>query len=177
MNAIVSIHTDPDERIRTAQNAVIERMRADLDAARNTVVTTGEINDGLACHVRQGKFSATLDFGPGMGGTGAGPSPGFHARAGICGCVAMGIKMLAAREGLAFRKTRVTVETDFDDAALFGLSSSTAAPIETRVTISIETDEDDDRVRALVDRALEMDPWYLALRDGQTVLRSIATSG
>jgi uncharacterized OsmC-like protein len=176
MNATVTIHADPDARIRTAQNAVIERMRADPEAARSTIVTTGEIGDGLACHVRQGKFSANLDFGPGMGGTGTGPSPGFHARAGICGCVAMGIKMLAAREGLALRKTHVTVETDFDDAALFGLSMSTAAPVETRVTISIETDEDDVRIRALVDRALEMDPWYLALRDGQKVLRSIATS-
>ena len=167
---------DRDAFIRHAQNRVIERIREDVEAARSTIVAVGEIGEGLACHVRQGKYTATLDFGPGMGGNSEGPSPGFHARAAVCGCVAMGVKMLAAREGLAFRRVTVTVETDFDDAALFGLSPSTAAPTETRVAIVIESDEEEARIRALVDRALEMDPWYLALRDAQRVRPALSVS-
>jgi uncharacterized OsmC-like protein len=162
-----------DAVIRDAQNAVIDRMQADLDAACSTLVATGRIEDGLTCHVTQGKFNATLDLGPGMGGDAAGPSPGFFARAAIVGCVGMGVKMLAAREGLVFRSVEVTVETDFDDAALMGLSERTAAPFETRVRIGIDTSEDPATVGALVDRALTMDPWYLALRDAQTVHREI----
>lgn len=167
---------DRDRRVREAQTRVMDRMRADPDAARSTIVTRGEVGNGLACEVRQGKFSATLDLGPGMGGTAAGPSPGFHGRAAICGCVAIGVKMLAAREGLIFRKVQVTVETDFDDAALFGLGASTAAPVETRVAIAIDSDEDDARIRDLTYRALEMDPWFLALRDAQIVRPMISVS-
>ncbi|PCD77385.1 OsmC family protein [Pseudothioclava arenosa] len=158
-----------DEAIRKAQTAVIERMSADLDAACNTLVTTGRIEAGLACHVTQGKFSATLDMGPGMGGDGLGPSPGFFARAGVVGCVAIGVKMMAAREGLVFRTLDVTIECDFDDAALMGLSPRSAAPLASRIKIAIDTDADPATVEDLVSRALAVDPWFLALRDAQVV--------
>jgi uncharacterized OsmC-like protein len=162
-----------DEMIRQAQTAVIDRMRRDLDAACNTLVTTGRIEDGLTCHVAQGKFGATLDLGPGMGGDAAGPSPGFFARAAIVGCVGMGVKMMAAREGLVFRSVDVTIECDFDDAALMGLSPRTAAPLESRIRIEIDTDEDRATVQSLIDRALSQDPWYLALRDAQVVRHEV----
>ena len=71
----------------------------------------------------------------------------------------------------------VAVETDFDDSALFGLGAASAAPVETRVRIAIESDEAEDRVHELVGRALEMDPWYLALRDAQTVVPSLRLTG
>jgi uncharacterized OsmC-like protein len=162
-----------DEVIRQAQTAVIERMRQDLAAACNTLVTTGRIEEGLTCHAVQGEFHATMDMGPGMGGDAAGPSPGFFARAAIVGCVGIGVKMTAAREGLAFRSVDVTIECDFDDAALMGLSPRTAAPLETRIRIEIDTDEDRATVQNLVDRVLKKDPWYLALRDAQVVQHEI----
>ncbi len=162
-----------DDQIRVAQNAVIERMRKDPGAACSTLVTTGRIEAGLICHVTQGKFRATMDMGPGMGGDAAGPSPGFFARAGIVGCVGIGVKMLAAREGLAFRSVDITIECDFDDAALMGLSARTAAPLASRIRIDIDTDEDRATVQDLVDRALSVDPWYLALRDAQVVSHEV----
>jgi len=163
-----------DENVRARQAAVIERMRADLSAARSTIVATGRVEDGLTCHIAQGKFSAVADMSPGMGGDAAGPSPGFYARAGIVGCVAIGVKMLAARDGLVFRSVDVTVETDFDDAALMGLSPRTAAPCETRIQISVDTDADADTVKDLTERALATDPWFLALRDAQVVRHSVS---
>lgn len=162
-----------DRTIREAQTAVIERMRKDLAAACSTIVATGRIEDGLTCHVTQGRHGATLDLGRGMGGDAAGPSPGFFARAAIIGCVGIGVKMLAAREGLVFRAIEVTVETDFDDASLMGLSPRTAAPYETRIGIEIDTDADAAAVLDLVDRALAVDPWYLALRDAQVVHHAV----
>lgn len=158
-----------DLRIRDAQARVIERTRVDLDAARSTNVTHARVENGLACEVIQGAFSVRMDLGRGMGGDASGPSPSFFARAAIGGCVAIAVKMLAAREGLLFHAVDVAVETDFDDAALFGLGSGHAAPLATRVMIDILTDEAEVSVRDVVERALEMDPWYLALRDAQTV--------
>ena len=72
-----------------------------------------------------------------------------------------------------FRSVEVTVETDFDDSALFGLGTATAAPIETRISIAVESDEYETRVREIVDRALAMDPWFLALRDPQKVIARV----
>ena len=163
-----------DARIRDAQNAVIARMKKDPEKARSTLAVTGRVEEGLACKVTQGKFEAVLDLGPGMGGDAAGPSPGFFARAAIAGCVGIAIKMLAAREGRVFRSVDVTVETDFDDAALFGIGNGSAAPEETRVSIDISTEEEAAVARDIVDRALRMDPWFVALRDPQVVETSVA---
>ena len=160
---------DRNAVIREAQSKVIARMKADPEAARTTVATVGRISEGLACTLEQGRFMAITDLGPGMGGDAAGPSPGFYGRAAIVGCVGMGVKMLAAREGLVFDHMTVTVETDFDDTALFGLGDASAAPLVTRVRIDIETDASPQAVEDVVNRALGMDPWFLALRDAQVV--------
>ncbi|MCB1337535.1 MAG: OsmC family protein [Maritimibacter sp.] len=165
-----------DARIQSAQRAVIERIAAAPEKARSTIRTTGEIGEGLSCRVRQGKFEAVTDLSLGMGGDCTGPSPGFFARVGIVGCVGIAVKMLAAREGLAFEAVHVTVETDFDDAALFGIGDGNAAPTETRVVIDIVTEADAAAVDALVARALAMDPWLLALRDPQRVVTSVAVA-
>lgn len=168
---------DREARIRDAQEAVILRMAAAPEQARSTIRTHGAVRDGLTCHVTQGRFAATLDLGPGMGGDAAGPSPGFFARAAIAGCVAIAVKMLAAREGLRFFAVDVDVETEFDDAALFGIGSGSAAPVTTRIAVGIATEADEDAVRDVVARALEMDPWFLALRDPQQVRTTVEIHG
>ncbi len=165
-----------DAVIREAQNKVISRMTMIPEHQISTTVTTGRIGDGLTCLVEQGNFSTVLDLGPGMGGDAAGPSPTFYARAAIAGCVGIGVKMLAAREGLVFRSVLVAVETDFSDLALFGLGNARAAPLETRVNITIESEEPEAMIQSVVDRALEMDPWYLALRDAQNVAAQVAVT-
>ena len=162
-------HSAHDDRIRASQANVLERMTADPAACRRTYATRGEIGAGLACHIAQGRYSATTDLGPAMGGDAAGPSPGFYARSAIVGCVGIGIKMLAVREGLSFDRMVITVETDFDDAALMGLGSNPAGPMRTRVIVDIESSEDPARIAEVVNRTLERDPWFLALRDAQVV--------
>jgi uncharacterized OsmC-like protein len=153
------------------------RLAASAASARSlsTSVTRGKIEDGLVCQVTQGRHRATMDLGSVMGGENAGPTPSFHARAAIVGCVAMGVKLTATRAGLDFRSVDVAVETDCDDGALFGIGNASAAPVETRVSITIDTDVPEDEVRTLVLRALEMDIWFLALRDAQRVCTSIKT--
>jgi uncharacterized OsmC-like protein len=162
-------HTDRDLQIRIAQAAVIARMQSDIAKARSTLVTQGRVDEGLACRVTQGRFETVCDLGKAMGGNCEGPSPGFFARAAIAGCVAMAVKMLAARNGVRFDAVDVSVEMDFDDAALFGLGSGSAGPLETRIGIDISTDTPESAVRKIVDQALEWDPWYLALRNPQQV--------
>lgn len=162
-------HRAQDDRIRASQSQVIARMQADPSACQRTYSTKGQIRAGLACHIEQGRLSAITDLGPAMGGDAAGPSPGFYARSAIVGCVGIGIKMLAVREGLVLETLTITVETDFDDTALMGLGANAAAPMATRVIIDIESAEDPSHIARIVDIALERDPWFLALRDAQVV--------
>jgi len=170
------LHSVRDVRIQEAQRRVIDRIRADPARARSTITTTGRVCDGLVCEVRQGKFHTVMDLGRGMGGDASAPSPGFFARAAIAGCVAISIKLLAARESLHFKAVDVDVETDFDDAALYGMGSGNAGPHETRLTIAVKTNEPEARVSEVVDRAIEAAPWFLALRAPQAVTRQVSVN-
>lgn len=171
----VPITYDADTAIQQAQKKVIERMLSAPEAATSKITTQGQVGEGLTCTVREGKFSAVTDLGRGMGGQAAGPSPGFYARTAIAGCVAIGVKMAAARGGISFRTVDVTVTTDFDDLAIFGLGVSTAAPVETQIHICVDTDASHQTVSELVAGVLEMDPWFLALRDSQKVVTQLET--
>ncbi|WP_300015610.1 OsmC family protein [uncultured Roseobacter sp.] len=161
--------TDRDAHIQESQEKVIERLSADPSKAVKTLAMSGSVDDGLACRVTQGPHSAVMDMGIAMGGEARGPSPGFFGRAGIVGCVAIATKMTAAREGLEFRSVHVDLEMDSDDLAIFGLGGKKAAPLQTRITIRVDTDEPVDAVASLIERVLDADPWFLALRDPQAV--------
>ena len=158
-----------NQQIQTAQNQFISELQASPERALTISVTRGRVEAGLTCHIQQGRHHVVSDLGSRMGGDGAGPSPSFYARAGIVGCVAIGIKMAAARSGLDLRTVDVAVETHMDDGAMLGLGDRSAAPLETRISIAIDTDGDAQEVDALVQRVLQMDPWFLALRDAQCV--------
>jgi hypothetical protein len=77
--------------------------------------------------------------------------------------------MTAAREGIPLESVDVDVEMDFDDAAMFGLGDNTAAPLETRLTITLKSPALWTAVAEMARRALAADPYYLAFRDPQRV--------
>lgn len=158
-----------DSRIRTAQERVAEVFRRKPGAALSTKRASGHLDAGLLCTVRQDQHEAALDMGAVMGGGDAAPSPGFYIRAGLIGCIAIGIKMTAAREGIRVDAVDVDLEMDFDDSALLGMGANSAAPLSTRITISLDSPAPVGTVEAMVGRALAADPFFLALRDAQSV--------
>ena len=83
-----------NEDIRTAQSKVREAYAMSPDTALSTSHASAEISHGLKCVFIQGTETAVMDLPAIMGGTNKGPTPGFHARAAITGCVAIGIKIL-----------------------------------------------------------------------------------
>ncbi len=58
-----------------------------------------------------------------------------------------------------------------------GLGTANAAPLETRLAIRIKTILPEPEVSALIEKALAMDPWFLALRDAQSVKFSFVVDG
>ena len=160
---------DKDSRIRDAQNRVLDVFKKKQHMALSTNHATASIKDGLTCTFTQGEHSAVMDMPEIMGGDAAGPTPGFFARAAIAGCVSIGIKQTAVMNGLVFDTVSVDIETDFDDGAAMGLGAASAAPLETRLAIRIKSSLPKHEVSALIEKALGMDPWFLALRDAQCV--------
>ena len=52
---------------------------------------------------------------------------------------------------------------------MFGLGHNKASPLDARLKIHITSASEPDIIEALVSRVLERDPYYLALRDAQSV--------
>jgi uncharacterized OsmC-like protein len=160
---------DRNAEIRAAQERVIAVFQQKPKAAQSTIRASGRIEDGLTCRFRQGDHQAVMDMSKVIGGDEKGPTPGFFIRAGLAGCVAIGIKLTATRESIQVDAIDVDVEMDFDDGAMFGVGTNTAAPLATRFTITLKSPAPWEKVTAIVDRALAADPYYLALRDAQNV--------
>ena len=109
---------DRNAQIRAAQERIVAVFQKKPNAAFSSVRANGHLGDGLTCRVRQGDHEAVMDMGKGIGGDGTAPTPGFFIRAGLVGCVAIGIKLAATREGIAIDSIDVDVEMDFDDGDL-----------------------------------------------------------
>ena len=162
-----------NEEIRTAQSKVREAYATRPDSALSTSHASAEVGDGLKCGFKQGTETAVMDLPEVMGGTNQGPTPGFHARAAVSGCVAIGIKMEAANQGISIDSIHVGIEMDFDDSAALGIGSNSAAPLATRLEIKVTTDHKESDIQALVAQVLEKDTFFLALRDAQPVTAEI----
>ena len=162
-----------NEEIRTAQLKVREAYAMSPDTALSTSHASAQISHGLKCVFKQGTETAVMDLPEVMGGTNKGPTPGFHARAAVSGCVAIGIKMEAANQGISIDSIHVGIEMDFDDSATLGMGSNSAAPLATRLVITVNTDHEESDIQALVAQVLEKDTFFLALRDAQAVSAEI----
>ena len=78
-----------------------------------------------------------MDVSKVVGGDDTGPTPGFLSRASIAGCVSMGIKQAAVKEGLVIDSVSVDIEMDFAEGASLGFGEDSAAPLETRFFIEL----------------------------------------
>ena len=108
-------NVDSNQKIKAAIDRMVDVYRKRPSAALSTSSLVGEVGDGLGCRISDGTHSMVADMPRVMGGGDTGPTPGFYARAGIVSCIAIGLKMLAARAGHDFRRVRVRVENDFED--------------------------------------------------------------
>lgn len=167
---------DRTAAIRAAQERVIAVYRKKPATAFSTTQASAHIADGLTCTFRQGGRQAVMDMSKVLGGDEQGPTPGFFIRAGLAGCVAIGVKLAAAREAIAIEAMDVDIEMDFDDSAMFGVGNNTPAPLETRFIISVKSPAPWQDVTAMVDRALAADPYFIALRDAQKVTARLVPS-
>lgn len=134
------------------------------------------VGDGLSCTFEQDGHRIVLDMPKAIGGSDEGPSPGFFGRAAICGCIAIGIKMTAARDALSLNTVKVDIEQDWDNRGILAMDGASPVPGATSIAIEITSPEPEEKIESMVHRALAHDPWLLAFRDAQPVTTSVSVS-
>ena len=168
---------DRNTHARDAQLRAIAVYEKRPDRARDVNRGVAVVGEGLACVYEQGDQRVAIDMPPTIGGSGEGPTPGFYGRAAICGCVAIGIKMTAAREGVQVDSVRVEIEQDWDNRGVLGIEGASPVALDTRLGIEIASPASEADLNALVSRALAVDPWFLSFLEAQPVTTTVSVSG
>jgi len=133
------------------------------------------VEDGLACRMQEKNHVLTADLPRSMGGDDSGPSPSVLLRAALSSCVAMGVKMWAARRDVAIDRVEVRVETDVDARGQFGVSDTIAPGFEdVRIHIFVESGADAEMLRDIVQTSLHYSPLMDAFRKSHSVATQIS---
>jgi uncharacterized OsmC-like protein len=155
--------------IKEAVERIVQGLQRDPASAQGTTHATARIDQGLTCTVTEGAWTLTSDVPSSMGGAGKGPSPGVYGRAAVATCVAIGIKMMAARRDYLINSVSVNVDADYDWRGDFGLDGVPPGFQNFRVTISVDSPADADSMERMVVDALRLSSWLNTLACKQLV--------
>ncbi len=150
--------------VRTALEGAVAYLSEHPEEARYTdSEATATLEEGLRVRVEgPGGLSVVTDMPQGVGGGGAGPSPGWLLRAALAACQATFIAMQAARDGVTLEALSVTVDSESDDRGVLGMDPSVpAGPLSVRVRVNAEAGGGD--VESLVRTAAERCPVFDAV--------------
>jgi uncharacterized OsmC-like protein len=162
-----------DTKIRDALARVETAFSKKPSLAHSTDRAVARVESGLKCVTRQGDYSTTMDMPAAMGGDGSAPSPGFLGRSAVSGCLAIGIKMTAARAGIPVDAVEVEIEMDWDDRGLLAMGDAPAGCLGSRLRIAVDSPAPEEAVRAMVDDAMASSPWLLTFVEPQNVVTDI----
>jgi uncharacterized OsmC-like protein len=142
---------------------------------KGTAVSTTRIVNGLACETTEGDWKFAVDMPEGIGGSNTAPTPGVYGRAALGSCLAIGYMMKAAELNIQIKNLEVQVEADFDDGALLGTADKSIHPgyTEVRYTVSVESDEPEEKIKQMVDKGDLHSPYLDVFSRAQTCVRTI----
>lgn len=159
--------TRMDAHGRAAQLRAISVLTRRPEHGRATKGGTAHVGDGLGCTYDEDGVQVTMDMDQTMGGASSAPAPGYYARAGLCGCVAIGIKMTALREDIPLRGVSARIAQAWDGRGVLGMSGASRAAEATELEITVDSSAPAEVIEDLVQAALAIDPWFLSFRDAQ----------
>src|SRR5262249_3179329 len=142
-------------------------LERDPELGKNTGVTIARLRDGLLCDVHSGRFRFTADMPETAGGDGRAPTPGMYGRAALAASLAIGYAMRAARAGIVLDNLEVEVQSDYDQAPLFGVSDQPAGYSEVRFTVRFSCPLPEAEVLAILDDADAHSPYLDVFRRAQ----------
>lgn len=128
------------------------------------------ISSGTYCQIKEKDHVLTADVSPSMGGEGRGPSPSMILRSAMTSCVAIGIKMWAAREDITVDGVEVTLETDVDAQGQLGVDDRIAPGFEgLRLGITVATTADEQIMKKIIEKSLKYSPLMDVFSNSHTI--------
>ena len=104
------------------------------------------------------------------------PTPVEYLLHGIAACLTAGLGNIAAARGVRLTRVRSTVEGNIDLLGILGLSDSVRNGYEQiKVTMYVEGDADEDKLRALVEQSRRRSAVYDVLTNGTPVVIDVVT--
>ena len=126
-----------------------------------THINKAVINEGTTCSVEEKKFQMTVDVPPSIGGAGAGPTPGALMRSALTSCLAIGVKLWAARVDIEIDYVCVTLEGDVDARGELGVDDEISPGYEgLRLCYVIESKAPKAEIESVIERSLRYSPLF-----------------
>ncbi|WP_430404086.1 OsmC family protein [Hyphomonas sp.] len=123
------------------------------------------VKNGLHCSVEEKGWELYADVPVSMGGQNIAPSPSTLFRASVSSCVAIGIRMWAARMDVAIDTIDVTFTTRVDARGQFGVSDDTAPGFESAsLDIHLTSDATSEDISCVVETSLRYSAMMDAIR-------------
>ncbi len=158
------------ERLERAADTVSARPAFGQRVYSNTAT----IEDGLTCRVTEKGHTMIADVPKSMGGEDGGPSPSTVFRSALTSCIAMGIKMWAARRRVPVDRIEVSVETDVDARGQLGVSDTVVPGFENiRLAIHVDTPAPKDVIDDIVATSMKFSPLMDALENPQSITTTL----
>lgn len=165
---------DKNIHAREAQLRAIEVFSKRPEAAQVLNRGTAQVREGLRCTYEQEGHHLVIDMPAAIGGSEEGLAPGFYGRAAICSCLAIGIKMTAAREDVRLEAVQIEIEQDWDNRGVLAMDDASPVPTDTRIAIKVTSSEPRSVLEEIIRRALSSDPWLLVFKNAQPVSTAVS---
>jgi len=148
-----------NEQIKASLVRANEIVTQDPSRAQNTSSNTAVITGGETCHVTEGTAYMSVDLPRSMGGNNHGMSPTMVLRSAFTSCIAVGIKLWAARMDTIVDSVEVTLETKMDFRGQFGLDGSVAPGfLAANLHIDIRSKADEQHITDVINTSLKHSP-------------------
>ena len=143
------------QALERSTKAVTMRPAAGQYTHKNTAV----IESGTRCRVQEKKFDFIIDVPASIGGGGAGPTPGAFVRSALTSCIAIGIKLWAARAEVPVSFVEVRLDADVDARGELGADDDIAPGfLDMTLTIDVQSLSPSEEVEAVIERSLKYSP-------------------
>ncbi|MXO58266.1 hypothetical protein GRI89_01740 [Altererythrobacter salegens] len=140
------------------------------ERGQRTYTNTARIESGTLCSVEEKGHRFLVDAGKGLGGGNEEPTPSALLRSALSSCIAIGVKLWAARREIPIDHVEVTLETDTDARGLLGLCSRTPPGFTgMRVQIDVRSPAPREVVEDVVATSLRLSPLVDALANAQQI--------
>ena len=161
------------EKIKEAVSRSTKALSLKPSLGLGTGISKTKITNGLSCEITEGNYKLIADMPESVGGNATGPTPGVYGRAAFGSCLAIAYMLKASAMNIIINSLQVDVQADYDDGALFGISSAPPGYLEVRYTVTVESDAAEEQILQMLDLADKHSPYLDVFAREQKCTRDV----